>query len=171
MAEIKSTLDIIMEKTRGLKLTEDEKARLEEKELKGKVHGWVQRYVDGLMDPKGIEQELERLDPEKRRRAADAVLESVLERFDPEETDERLLDLLEKAAAKDAGPLRRLSENFRKAQAERKAAQTEILLLALSARGVSGSAVTPNLEADAAWMEKMSELKEAFKRDAEAAYS
>jgi hypothetical protein len=37
MGEIKSTLDIIMEKTRGLTMTAEEKREFQRKEVEGKV--------------------------------------------------------------------------------------------------------------------------------------
>ncbi len=46
MGEIKSTLDIIMEKTKGLTMTEEEKGAFRKKEGEGKgafseVSGWI----------------------------------------------------------------------------------------------------------------------------------
>jgi hypothetical protein len=47
MAEIKSTLDIIMERTKNLTMTDEEKASFRRKEAEGKVKGWIQKYQDG----------------------------------------------------------------------------------------------------------------------------
>ncbi len=46
MAEIKSTIDLIMERTRNLTMTEEEKEELRNKELTEKAKGWVVRYLD-----------------------------------------------------------------------------------------------------------------------------
>jgi hypothetical protein len=46
MAEIKSTLDIIMERTKNLTMTEEEKASFRREEAEGKVKGWIQKYQD-----------------------------------------------------------------------------------------------------------------------------
>ena len=48
MGEIKSTMDIIMEKTKGLTMTEEEKAEYKHKELTGKVRGLIQKFLDGI---------------------------------------------------------------------------------------------------------------------------
>jgi hypothetical protein len=50
MAEIKSTLDIIMERTKNLTMTDKEKASFRRKEAEGKVKGWVQKYQDGVIE-------------------------------------------------------------------------------------------------------------------------
>lgn len=47
MAKIKSTLDIVMERTRNLTITQEEKDALRRKELLDRVRGWVQALVDG----------------------------------------------------------------------------------------------------------------------------
>ncbi len=47
MAEIKSTLDLIMERTKNFTLTNEGKRVLQTKELEGKVNGWVQKCMDG----------------------------------------------------------------------------------------------------------------------------
>ena len=49
MAEIKSTLDIIMERTKNLTMTDEEKASFRRKEAEGKVKGWIQKYQDGAI--------------------------------------------------------------------------------------------------------------------------
>ena len=49
MGEIKSTLDIIMEKTKGLTMSEEERTSFKEKELTGKVKGLVQKYINGFL--------------------------------------------------------------------------------------------------------------------------
>ena len=49
MAEIKSTLDIIMERTKNLTMTDKEKAAFRRKEAEGKVKGWIQKYKDGVI--------------------------------------------------------------------------------------------------------------------------
>ena len=41
MAEIKSTMDLIMERTKNLTMTDEEKKKLQLDELRGKVRGWV----------------------------------------------------------------------------------------------------------------------------------
>ena len=50
MAEIKSTLDIIMERTKNLTITDKEKASFRRTEAEGKVKGWIQKYQDGVIE-------------------------------------------------------------------------------------------------------------------------
>ena len=50
MSEIKSTLDIIMEKAKKFSVTEEEKKGFRRQELEGKIKGLVQKAVDGSLD-------------------------------------------------------------------------------------------------------------------------
>ena len=49
MAEIKSTLDIIMEKAKKFSVTEEEKKGFKRQELEGKIKGLVQKALDGVL--------------------------------------------------------------------------------------------------------------------------
>ena len=50
MGEIKSTLEIIMEKTKDLTLTEEEKKEFKQKDMAGKIKGIIQKFLDGTLD-------------------------------------------------------------------------------------------------------------------------
>ena len=65
MAEIKSTLDLIMERTKNLSLTPEERTEIRLKEIQAKVNGWTQRYIDGLLNASDVKNELESLKEDK----------------------------------------------------------------------------------------------------------
>jgi hypothetical protein len=46
MAEIKSTLDLVMEKTKNLNLSNAEKQDQKNKEMESRLRGLVQKYQD-----------------------------------------------------------------------------------------------------------------------------
>jgi len=60
MAEIKSTLDIIMERTKNLTMTDEEKASVRRKEAEGKVKGWIQKYQDGAIGLDTLKSDFEK---------------------------------------------------------------------------------------------------------------
>jgi len=49
MGEIRSTMDIIMEKAKNLTMSEEEKAEFNRKALQLKVKGLVQKFLDDLI--------------------------------------------------------------------------------------------------------------------------
>lgn len=60
MAEIKSTLDIIMERTKNLTMTDKEKSSFRRTEAEGKVKGWIQKYQDGVIELDTLKSDFEK---------------------------------------------------------------------------------------------------------------
>lgn len=58
MAEIKSTLDLVMEKTKNLNLSSEEINEQTDKEIQGKLNGLLQKYKDGFLVREKLEREL-----------------------------------------------------------------------------------------------------------------
>ena len=52
MSEVKSTMDIIMEKARNLTVTDEDKKEFAEKEVRGQIKGLFQKYLDGILSVK-----------------------------------------------------------------------------------------------------------------------
>ena len=69
MGEIRSTLDLIMDKTRGMSLSQEEKESLHTEELRKRANGFKIRLLD---DPSRADEILATLDnePESDRQAA-----------------------------------------------------------------------------------------------------
>ena len=61
MAEIKSTLDIVMEKTKHLTLSSEEKAEMQLQDFLKKTPGYMGRILDGTLTPEQLLNEIEAL--------------------------------------------------------------------------------------------------------------
>ena len=73
MGEIRSTLDIIMEKAERVKVTDEDKEAFMKKEAEGKVRGLLQKYLDGIINHERLKREVEAMGGE-RHGVATAVL-------------------------------------------------------------------------------------------------
>jgi hypothetical protein len=60
MAEIKSTLDIIMERTKNLTMSDEEKVSFRRKESEGKVRVWIQKYQNGTIGIDKLKLDIEK---------------------------------------------------------------------------------------------------------------
>lgn len=171
MAEIKSTLDLIMERTKNLTLTEEEKKALHAQELRGKIRGWVQKCLDGTLDRARLQAEMEREgagDPELRS----GLLQELRERIDPGGENEILFQLLGEVLHRDTAPLREILERFRGELAERVREKTAGIKDELEEeRKISGSAVVPNLDGDPRWKEEREQLRNSCLREIRSALS
>lgn len=151
MAVIKSTLDIVLERTKNLTMTEEEKATIQRKELEGRVRGWVKRYLDGLMDLKKVKTGMDAI-PNNHRKAGLEILKiQILEHIDLQGDNRNILDLLEGILEENREPYLAVFLNFQKKLAAERSRLLEALQSGLAESGISGSAVTPNLDRDEAW--------------------
>jgi hypothetical protein len=164
MAEIKSTLDIIMERTRGLRMTEDEKRAFKEQETAGKIKGLVQKCLDGAFDLGRFQKEVTALKSGVRDESMVGRLlgEECLDRIELGKDTERLFEILEKATKLDVPALKEKMREVEKQVNEEKMIRESRLASDLRERGFSGSAVVPNINADPGWNEYVGKMKQAF---------
>ena len=162
MGEIKSTLDIIMERAKGLTVTEEEKETFQRKEVAGKVRGLLQKFLDALLDRDGFGKEWDLFEDEQKRMAREALIAECLARMEPDADNTLLLEILEHVESVSLNPLRDLLMKFHKELEKEKSRREEALRNELKEKGISGSAVIPNIMADPVWTEYLSERREAF---------
>jgi hypothetical protein len=162
MGEIKSTLDIIMEKTKGLTMSEDEKKAFKEQEMAGKVKGLIQKFLDGIIGMDQLKTEVNGLVEKGGDMAKRLIREESVSRIELEGNNEPLLGVLEEITGSDANTLREILKAFEKRLEQEKAAQEEGLKKTLENQGISGSAVLPNIHADPEWSRYVSKIKKEF---------
>ena len=167
MAEIKSTLDIIMERTRGLRMTEDEKRSFKEHETAGKIKGLVQRCLDGAIDLSRFQEQTTVLKNEVRDEmmVGRLLAEECLDRIELGNDNERLFGMIEKTANLDVPGLKEKLKEIEARVKQEKVIRESRLTDGLKERGVSGSAVIPNIGADPGWNEYVGKMKQAFKKE------
>lgn len=159
MAEIKSTLDIIMEKAKKFSVTEEEKQGFKRQELEGRIKGLVQKALDGILVSERFQGEVAGLQ-EKEKDLVDQILkDEVVARIEVEANGEALLKMLEYAAGPATSAVREVLADFEKKGEELKDSVRKTLLESFKKKGISGSAVVPNLEADPEWARIRAEMR------------
>ena len=162
MGEIKSTLDIIMEKTKGLTMTEEEKRDLKRRELSGKVKGLVQKYIDGIIDLDRIESEVAEAGEGEKKIFRRAMIEETVGRIVPGQDNEAVLSILDKTTGVHMVPVRKIIADFESRMQEEKKMRENAYMTKLKEKGIWGSAVIPNMEADPEWKPFLADIKEEF---------
>ena len=95
MAEIKSTIDLIMERTKNLSASPQEREAWHRQEREKHIRGLVQRLLDNSLTVDGVRDELDK--ERKSGRAAEAMenLKNALAlHVDPESDNERLFRIV-----------------------------------------------------------------------------
>jgi hypothetical protein len=166
MGEIKSTLDIIMEKTKGLTMTEEERQAFQKKEVEGKVRGLLQKFLDNLLDLDRLKVEMAGLGRDRQEMARSTLKEECLDRIDPEADNTSLFNVLKHVVRVGTGPIQKALSVFHEDLERQKSRNEAALREHLRQQGISGTAVLPNLRADSEWGRYLSrskkELRERF---------
>ena len=163
MGEIKSTLDLVMEKTRHLTLSQEEKEEQKHIEVNKRLKGILQKYQENLLKKEHLEKELDSL-----RKAYDLKVDKMLSRMLLDglklgHKNESLLELLNEICGIDVSRIEALFHDFQDAAgfaAEKRIKEIKADLA--EKRFISGSAVVPNPEADHELILTVKEIKDKF---------
>jgi hypothetical protein len=165
MSEIKSTLELILEKTKGLTATEDEKKAFHREETEKRVRGLVQKCLDGFMGVEEVKQEISGLGKDQQAWARESLVRICAERMDPDADNTLLFKVIEDVAGRDSRGFRQLINAYGSEAAQERRRAEAAFGKELEQRGIRGSAVIPNANADARWMQWLKSRKEKFQRD------
>ncbi len=163
MGEIRSTLDIIMEKTRGLTLSEEERDAIKRREVEGRVKGLLQKYLDGAVSLEQVMRQFQALGDKERLSAKEVMWQEIVERLDPQAEQEALMALLDRLFDLPRERLAATLEAARQRLADIRSEKVQALQARLLARGISGSAVVPNLRVDPAWEHALAAQRAAYR--------
>ncbi len=167
MAEIKSTLDLVMEKTRHLTLSRQEKEANEQRALSLRLQGLLQKREDGLLDLTELEEEITRLLDNTGSWAGDVVCRQVVARMTVERENSPWIELLARFCGADVDRLQQAAESARMGLSSAVEQRIGELRDELASRGIRGSAVQPNLDGDPVLEKTRRELQLDFTRTLE----
>ena len=163
MAEIKSTLDLVMEKTKNLSLSNEEKQAQKQKETESRIKGLLQKYQDGLLTQNELKTEYENLKKDSELSDDKAMINEIFSRFDYNLDNQLLLEILEECCRIKAAPLKAIINDCRRAHHEAAGVRKAQLKANLAQTyAVSGSAVVANLQADEQWRRTEGEMRLRF---------
>ena len=164
MGEIKSTLDIIMEKTKNLTMTEEEKKDLRRRELAEKVKGWVQKYIDNRINQKNLKSELKKEGQDNYSMLQELLKIELVESLQMDDDNVKIFELMKDILNIKKDPFVNIIKDFQKEAAFEKPKRLEAIKKVLTKRGVFGSAVIPNLTLDENWDAYYKELEAEYKK-------
>jgi len=163
MGEIKSTLDLVLEKTKNLTLSSEEKEEQQQKEIENRIKGMMQKYQDGILPKNQLITDYEILKKEYNMSQNRALITEVTRRVEPDRDNQLLLEVLQECCAIDTATIESIIENFRKAYLAASQNRMELLKDNLAQQyNIAGSAVLPNLEADGQWRQEAREMRAGY---------
>jgi len=159
MADIKSTIDLVLEKTKHLTMTEDEKSHAKIDLAKQKLNGLIQKFKDGLLNRDKFGKTLDLIADETGAEISPMLLKELLEQITLFEDNSCCIELLQNFCGISVKELKSVLNNFQEdyelALRDRiKTGREEIF----QKHGISGSAVVPNLDQDSQWQKQYQKI-------------
>ena len=169
MSEIKSTLDLVMERTKNLTMNAAEKEEQRKIDLKNRLAGLVQKFQDQTIKPTEFFKHLNELKNTFGHRVEKQMADEILGGIDVEADNDRRLALLTDYFGLETSTLKMIQAEFKQALQAGKTARIDILKSQLSEHyGISGTAVIPNIETDPEWQQTYNAITERFRIQLEA---
>ncbi len=166
MAEIKSTLELVMQRTRHLYMTEEDKRKQTAAAFKEAVSRLALKYLDGQINLDKFQAELTRLG------GGDAGIKGAAaeigRRIDPAADNTLLLDLIKNGLGLDISGIEAILHHCSEAIHSEENQVVQRIRVDLLKKGIFGSAVIPNLEADKGWARRRKEMIETARVELDA---
>ncbi len=163
MGEIKSTMDLVLERTKHLTMSEAEKADLKREEADKRLSGLIRRYRSGGMRTEQMKREMEILKAENDLVDDHYLRSGLLHALAFDRDNESLLRLLAETFDVTIEGFRALFREYReavtKAGENRKAALKQQLA---KEKSIRGDAVLPNLDRDEVFFDRRAQIQADF---------
>ena len=165
MAEIKSAIEIAMERTKSLHLSSEEKARLKEEELQSKARGLVNRFLEVDLHFREVEKELAKYSPEQRSQVEKSMIEDFTAGMDPDRDNELIFQGIETLAPDKKKTLlkgKELQKEYLTQKEKERQKVEKTLRKKLEPMGISGPAVLPKVEGTREWADALSAFRALY---------
>ena len=166
MAEIKSTLDLVMERTRHLSFSEEEKEAQKIEDIQKTFKGMVQKYQDNVLTKEELSQALNRSNETFGLKDNALFIGEISSHIQLTVDSGLMFDLIADLFEIETAALESIIEDFEEAignEIRERADQAKTELM--TSHQVSGSAILPNLDNDPVWAEERSRILVKFDWD------
>ena len=165
MGEIKSTLDLVMEKTRNLSLSDEERQGQKNKEIASRIRGLLQKFNDQALSVGKLRSEYQKLQKDYDLSENAPLIKEICQQIELGKDNDALFELLARFKAADIGGITSVLHEFDEVFDAAARERSKILRDKLAEEHfISGPAVLPNLEVDKFWREKAGEIHARFEQ-------
>jgi hypothetical protein len=171
MGEIKSTLELAMERTKRFAVSEKEKDEIKQREVLQRATSLFHRYREGHLSLNDLLKEIERMERKTATTVKEYLLCHWIDAISLNDDNERILKGVESLKE---GSIAEVKQKFRhllsQYQREKKKVKEKVevqLIEALRKDGVWGSAVEPKLEGSELWKKENENLDQSYRMELE----
>ena len=167
MAEIKSAIELAMEKTKNLVIDPKEREAMAIKEIEDKVKAVLRRFTEEMVDHEDAAKELNKIQADRIVKKT-IIIDNLVEEFDVHKDNERLFALFHDAEIPLPQSIRsefeKLHTMFREEAGTRETVARKRIRDILSGSGITGDAIEPNLDAWEEWHEEIEQTGNIFEK-------
>jgi uncharacterized membrane-anchored protein YjiN (DUF445 family) len=167
VGEIKSTLELAMERTKKFAISEKEKEEMKQKEVLQKATGLFHRYREGHLPLNEIMREIERMEKKTATTVKEFLLSQWIDALSLEGDVERILKGIESLKQRSINEVKeKFYSLLSQYHEEKENAKEEVTIQfteALRKDGISGSAVEPKLESSELWKKEIETLDQSYR--------
>jgi hypothetical protein len=166
MAEIKSTLDLVMERTKDLVQSEEEQTELQEKDRENKARGLLLKINDGRVKPENLPQALEDFGDDEGPFIRDKLLKIVIDNLTIGSENIKGMAVIENLAGdggrEELDRFKDLFLEYERSVKELSGVYEKKVSDVLKKSGISGSAIKPKVDHDPVWIDARTGMKNQF---------
>jgi len=167
MAEIKSTLELAMERTKKFAISGEEREEIMRQEIRQKATSLFHRHRDGHLSLNEILKEIERMEEKTGTLVKEFLLSEWIDALSLDDDDEKILKGIESLKQKSIDEVNQrfhhLLSQYRGEKAKARERVQAQSVEALRKDGISGSAVEPNVEGCELWKKENEKLSQCYK--------
>ena len=155
MAEIKSTLELAMERAKKIEVSPEEKEKLKRGEYASKAKGILNRYLNGDLNIKGLIKELASYDGNAKDTIVGTLLFGLVDAIDISIDNKRSLEAIDILKQDRVKPIldriNNLCKDFNEEKGSRYKKTEKEIRKRFDGMGISGTAVQPVVDYDEKW--------------------
>ena len=167
MGEIKSTLELAMERTKKFALSDKEKEEMKQKEVLQKASSFFHRYRDGHLSLNEVRKEVEKMEEKTATTVKQFLLSQWIDALSLDDDNEGTLKGIESFKQRNIDEVTQkfhhLLSQYQGEKDKVKETMRVQLAEALKKEGIYGSAVEPNLEKSDLWKKENEKLDLPYK--------
>ena len=166
MAEIKSTLDLVMERTKHLQLSEHERSEQKARESEARIRGLIQKLQDQMLSEEQFTTEYQRLKTDYDLADDRGLISECFSKLSINGDNRATLAALKNAEGFDLNPIGDMIRRFQSRYQEMAGDIVQRMAEAYAAKyQITGTAVTPNPNRDVQWREEVEKLEMEFREE------
>ncbi|OGP67477.1 MAG: hypothetical protein A2169_12295 [Deltaproteobacteria bacterium RBG_13_47_9] len=167
MAEIKSTLELAMEKAKKFAISEKEKKEIEQKEMLQRATSLFHRYKEGRLPLNEILREIEKMENKTAAAVKELLGSQWIDALSLDNENESLLKGIESLKQRRIDEIEQefyplLSQYLKEKEKVNEDVEGQ-LIEALKKEGISGSAVELKIEGDELWEKEKEKLDQRYR--------